>query len=147
MTSNAGRPSISAALEQRYAVLGELGRGTFGRVYKARQISTGQDIALKILASSPGDLDGERRRQRFRREMQLCSVLSHPHIVRLIDAGDEGGLLYAAFEFLPGPTLREVLESEGRLCRYGCVINRSGGCWRPSRPRNQCGAQWTARRY
>ena len=73
MTSNAGSSSISAALEQRYAVLGEVGRGTFGRVYKARQISTGQDIALKILASSAGDLDGERHRQRFRCEMPLAT--------------------------------------------------------------------------
>jgi TOMM system kinase/cyclase fusion protein len=104
--------------EGRYDVLGELGAGSFGRVYKARQLSTGQEVAIKLLRVREHDSprEFENQRERFRREMRLCATLSHPHIVRLIDSGETGGdRLYAVFEFVPGTTLRELLEMEGRL--------------------------------
>src|SRR5262249_33435761 len=47
---------------------------------------------------------------------QLCAALSHPHIVRLIDSGEfAGGLLYVVFEYIPGTTLRQVLQVEHKL--------------------------------
>lgn len=102
-----------------YEILSELGAGTFGRIYKARQLSTGQEVAIKTLhvrggaganTSDQSDVD------RFRRELKLCAALSHPHIVRLIDSGEYGaGLLYVVFEHVPGTTLRELLTSEGAL--------------------------------
>ena len=107
-----------ARFQDRYEILSEIGAGGFGRVYRARQLSTAQDVALKTIRvreeDSPAEL--ENQRERFRREMRLCAALSHPHIVRLIDSGEFGeGLLYAVFEYVPGTTLRQVLEAEGRL--------------------------------
>jgi TOMM system kinase/cyclase fusion protein len=105
-------------LLERYEILAELGVGSFGRVYKARQLSTGQDVAVKTIRVHERDTAEDVRRHvdRFRREMRLCAALSHPHIVRLLDSGslpDE--TLFVVFEFVPGLTLREVLASEGKL--------------------------------
>ena len=100
-----------------YEIIAELGTGSFGRVYKARQLSTGQDVAVKVLrfdAQTAGQTG--KHRERFQREMRLCAALSHPNIVRLIDSGETGeGVLYAIFEFVPGKTLERVLAEEGKL--------------------------------
>ena len=91
--------------QERYEVLNEIGLGSFGRVYRAKQLSTGQDVALKILRIREGDgfEPLANQRQRFEREMRLCAKLSHPHIVRLVDSGEFGaGLLYAVFEYVAG---------------------------------------------
>jgi TOMM system kinase/cyclase fusion protein len=104
--------------QARYEVLNEIGVGSFGRVYRAEQLSTGQDVALKILRIREGEAfePFAVQRQRFEREMRLGATLSHPHIVRLIDSGEYGaGTLYAVFEFVGGSTLRQILELEGRL--------------------------------
>jgi TOMM system kinase/cyclase fusion protein len=106
------------SFEGRYTVLGELGAGSFGRVYRARQLSTGQDVALKLLHESELETpeQAEKVRERFRRELRACAQLAHPHIVRLLDSGETaGGQLYAVFEYVPGATLRQVLETERRL--------------------------------
>jgi serine/threonine protein kinase len=110
--------TVGAVFQGGYEVLSPLGGGRFGWVYKARQLSTGQDVAIKILRVLPGDTaaDIQNQTERFRREMRLCAGLSHPHIVRLIDSGESSdGTLYAVFEYVPGATLREVLTAEGRL--------------------------------
>ncbi len=104
--------------QDRYEVLNEIGVGSFGRVYRAQQLSTGQDVALKILRLREGDgfEPIQNQRQRFEREMRLGAKLSHPHIVRLIDSGESGtGNLYAVFEYVAGSTLRQLLDREGRL--------------------------------
>jgi TOMM system kinase/cyclase fusion protein len=110
--------AAGSIFEGRYEILSELGEGSFGRVYKARQLSTAQPVAIKILRHGSGDSEASVARQieRFRREMHLCAELSHPHIVRLIDSGesDRGGL-YAVFEFVPGETLEAVLAGQGTL--------------------------------
>ncbi|HKE16528.1 MAG TPA: TOMM system kinase/cyclase fusion protein, partial [Kofleriaceae bacterium] len=87
-------------------------------VYKARQLTTGQAVALKVMR--PVDLADAartaRRAVRFRREMDLCAQLHHPNIVHLIDSGQtDDGLLYAVFAFVPGETLADVLAREGML--------------------------------
>jgi TOMM system kinase/cyclase fusion protein len=105
-------------LAERYEILAELGAGSFGRVYRARQLSTGQDVAIKTVRihERDGIADAQRHVERFRREMRLCASLSHPHIVRLRDSGElADGTVFAVFEFVPGVTLREVIESEGKL--------------------------------
>jgi TOMM system kinase/cyclase fusion protein len=110
--------SIGAIFQSRYEILSELGQGSFGQVYKARQRSTGQTVAVKLLRlprqSDAGDV--RNRIERFRRETRLCAELSHPNIVRLIDSGEAAdGALYTIFEFVPGATLKDVLLAEGQL--------------------------------
>src|SRR5262245_1617190 len=110
--------SIGSIFEGRYEILAPLGEGSFGRVYKGRQLSTGQAVAIKVLRFWEGDApaDVENQIARFRREMRLCAEFSHPHIVRLIDSGESSeGRLYAVFEYVPGSTLRQILQAEGRL--------------------------------
>ncbi len=100
-----------------YEILERIGSGGFSTVYRARQLSTGQEVAIKALRALRGvhgDDGGENAR--FRREMQLCGELYHPHIVPLIDCGEtEDGHLYAVFQFVPGQTLRHLLTTEGRF--------------------------------
>src|SRR5713226_6957247 len=111
-------PLIGSIFQGGYEILSDHGAGSFGQVYKARQLSTGQEVAIKILRLRPGatTADITNQTQRFRREMRLCGELSHPNIVRLIDSGEsDTGVLYAVFEFVPGSTLKEVLGTAGKL--------------------------------
>jgi TOMM system kinase/cyclase fusion protein len=105
------------AFGDRYEILADLGGGSFGRVFRARQRATGQEVAIKTLRTRDGDTptDVARHVERLRREMRLCAQLSHPHIVRLLDSGEAEDSVYAVFEFVRGVTLREVLASEGKL--------------------------------
>ncbi|WP_437998960.1 TOMM system kinase/cyclase fusion protein [Sorangium sp. So ce185] len=107
-----------ATFAGRYEVLTKLGEGGFGVVHKARQLTTGQPIALKILrlAEQGGAAQADRRAARFLRETRLCAQLHHPNIVQLVDAGQiEDGTLYTAFAFAPGDDLAALLEREGAL--------------------------------
>ncbi|MGH7789233.1 MAG: TOMM system kinase/cyclase fusion protein [Candidatus Binatia bacterium] len=111
------RVQNGALFQGRYELLGELGAGTFGQVYRARQLSTGQDVAIKIvpLRSEAGSAR-DHRVERLRREMRLCVELFHPNIVRLIDSGEtDDGTVYAAFQYVPGATLKQVLSEHGKL--------------------------------
>src|SRR5262245_59511765 len=91
MSSN-GEPRlpVSSIFQGGYEILAELGTGSYGRVYKARQLSTSQEVAIKILRLRPDDgvADVGVQTDRFRREMHLCAGLAHPNIVRLIDSGE-----------------------------------------------------------
>jgi TOMM system kinase/cyclase fusion protein len=101
-----------------YEILEEIGVGTFGRVYRARQLSTGQPVAIKVLRFWHGQGPGQAENQvaRFRRELRLSAELAHPNIVRLLDSGEtEDGTLFAVFEHVDGATLKEVIEREGGL--------------------------------
>lgn len=103
---------------ERYEMLSELGRGGFGVVHKARQLATGQYVAIKMMhrPRESGDESHQRHVARFQREMMLCAQLHHPNIVRLIDSGlMEDGRLYAAFEYVPGQTLANLLAERGAL--------------------------------
>lgn len=101
-----------------YELKSRLGRGSYGEVYRAVQASTGQTVAVKILQIRTGPHAPPRATQleRFRREMAACSALQHPNIVRAIDAGStDDGSLYSVFEYVPGPTLRAVLQEHRAL--------------------------------
>src|SRR5689334_20249654 len=107
-----------ATFDGRYEILAKLGEGGFGVVHKARQLTTGQPIALKILrlAEQGGAAQADRRVTRFLRETRLCAQLHHPNIVQLVDSGQiEDGTLYTAFAFAPGDDLAALLEREGAL--------------------------------
>ncbi len=101
-----------------YRIVEPLGYGGFSTVFKATQISTGQDVAVKVL-QLPSTLDEAARRrkvERFQRETQLCAQLNHPHIVRLLDKGvDRDDKLFAVFEYVPGETLEQLIKRNGPL--------------------------------
>jgi len=106
-----------AVFAGRYEIIAKLGEGGFGQVYRARQLVTHQEVAIKVLRSL--HTANETHIARFQREMQLCAQLYHPNIVRLIDSGrEEPELLFTVFEYLPGRTLTEVLTEEGALSAW-----------------------------
>ncbi|WP_437594082.1 protein kinase domain-containing protein [Sorangium sp. So ce1000] len=99
---------VGALVDGRYQVLGHLGSGGHSVVYEARQIVTTQRVALKLLRPEVLRRSRESSSQeaRFEREMQVIAQLSHPNIVRLLDAGRlPDGELYLALEYVEGETL------------------------------------------
>lgn len=108
---------FGAEISDRYVVLEELGSGGFATVYKARQLSTGQQVAVKVLSvESTPEGSVESRVERFRREMALCAELHHPNIVPLIDSGaTSDGRVFVVFSLVPGQTLASLLTIEGAL--------------------------------
>ncbi|WP_022940770.1 TOMM system kinase/cyclase fusion protein [Psychromonas hadalis] len=100
-----------------YQLLEKIGEGGFGHVYLAKQINTGQSVAIKFL-SIRCDFDENKRAryiERFERETLLGSRLQHPNIVRLLDKGNSGSLLFAVFEYIAGKTLKQKITESGPL--------------------------------
>ncbi|MEL6342365.1 MAG: TOMM system kinase/cyclase fusion protein [Myxococcota bacterium] len=117
MTTDATLRLFEQAIQDRYELQDQIGEGGFSRVYRARQVTTGQLVAIKVLRLQEEDPRSDKSRlARFRREMRLCARLHHPHIVRLIDSGQVSErLVYSVFEFIPGETLGDALRSGGAL--------------------------------
>jgi tRNA A-37 threonylcarbamoyl transferase component Bud32 len=95
----------------RYEVLGELGSGGMGVVYRVRHRQLGRDTALKVLR---GDRHGKEDRLRFDREARLAASLGNPHTVTIYDYGrSEEGESFCVMELLTGLTLQEVVARSG----------------------------------
>jgi Tol biopolymer transport system component len=95
-----------------YEIVGPLGAGGMGEVYRAKDTRLGRDVAVKIL---PAHLsDNPEVRERFEREARAISSLNHPHICTLFDIGREGDADYFVMELLDGESLAARLE-RGRL--------------------------------
>ena len=98
----------------RYRVLGELGRGATGVVYRAQDPAIGRTIAIKTIRLSDftDESERERLRERLFREAQSAGMLSHPNIVTIYDIAEENGLAYIFMECVDGPPLEKVLNSQ-----------------------------------
>ncbi len=95
-----------------YEILGQIGAGGMGEVYRAKDPRLGRDVAIKVLPSS-FSADPERLR-RFEQEARAAGVLNHPNITAVHDIGTHEGALYVVSELLEGETLRTTL-SGGKL--------------------------------
>lgn len=98
-----------------YRVEGVIGRGGMGVVYKAAQLSLGRPVAIKVLpaefAERPQFLE------RFHREVDVLSKLSHPNIVTVMERGEVDGRPYLVMEYIDGTSLRELI-AKGPLPRH-----------------------------
>src|SRR5262245_65381264 len=90
-----------------YRIVGTLGAGGMGEVYRARDSRLDREVAVKVLptrlAADPDAL------ARFRREARAVAALSHPNILAIHDVGTEDGVDYAVMELLEGEALPEIL--------------------------------------
>jgi tRNA A-37 threonylcarbamoyl transferase component Bud32 len=91
-------------------ILGCLGQGGMGVVYKARQPKLNRLVALKILAPEKGA--EPKFAERFQREAQALARLNHPNIVTVYDFGDADGMFFLLMEYVDGMTLRQLLRDE-----------------------------------
>jgi hypothetical protein len=96
-----------------YRILRTLGQGGFATTYLARHRDTGREVALKVL--HPHRLHDPEFRKRFRQEAKLGALLEHPHLVRILDPGTEGGFGWIAMDYVAGPTLEAHLKQRGPL--------------------------------
>ena len=102
-------PLALASLFPQLEILGLLGHGGMGAVYKARQRGLDRMVALKIL---PPQISAEPAfAERFAREARALARLSHPNIVTVFDLGKSGSLYYFLMEFVDGMNLRQLLQS------------------------------------
>ena len=90
-----------------YEILGELGRGGCGVVYRALDPALGRTVAIKTILS---DGSGDSSRERFRREARSAGGLSHPNIVTIHEFNDSGDVMFIAMEYIDGQTLAERMS-------------------------------------
>ena len=94
----------------RYEILDEIGQGAMGTVYRARDPLIERTVAIKTVPIAQLQQEGADAESRFLREAQSAGRLSHPNIVTIYDVGEADGLAYIAMEYLPGRTLRDLME-------------------------------------
>lgn len=104
-------PSPGDILEERYRVVGEVGSGGMGVVYRAEHLRLRRHVAIKMLRqpySGAQDL-----RPRFEREARALAALSHPNIVTVTDYGVHAGHPFLVMELVEGRTLRSIIDEGG----------------------------------
>src|SRR5439155_16378459 len=95
--------------EDRYELLGELGRGGMGVVYKARQVGLERVVALKMILA--GSLASEDQHRRFQAEAKVAARVQHPHVVQVYETGQVNGLPYLVMQYVDGHSLAQRLRS------------------------------------
>jgi serine/threonine-protein kinase len=91
----------------RYRILGELGKGAMGTVYRASDDTLGRDVAVKVMSAGLADED---TRKRFLKEARAVARIQHPNIIVIYELGEHEGAPYMALEFLEGVDLQRALE-------------------------------------
>jgi eukaryotic-like serine/threonine-protein kinase len=122
---------VGTQLSGRYRLDAQVGAGGMSTVYRAFDANLERQVAIKLLHREIAtDSD---QLERFRREARAVAQLSHPHIVGVIDAGEDEGRPYIVFEYVEGETLKERIRRMGRLpvdeaIAYAIEIARALGC-------------------
>jgi ribosomal protein L31 len=108
-----GRFVPGTLLAERYRILGQLGKGGMGEVYRANDLRLGQTVALKFLpeatAKDPAML------ARFYNEVRIARQVTHPNVCRVYDIGDIDGQPFISMQFVDGENLASLLLRIGRL--------------------------------
>jgi len=104
--------TLQAALAPQYTLERELAGGGMSRVFVATDVALGRKVVVKVL---PPELSAGVNHERFRREIQIAAQLSHPHIVPLLSAGEEGTIIWYTMPFISGVSVREAIARGDRF--------------------------------
>jgi predicted Ser/Thr protein kinase len=99
----------------RYEIVGELGKGAMGVVYKATDPNIGRTVAIKTLRFDVHGTESEEMLGRFKNEARAAGVMNHANIITIYDAHEHEGMFYIAMEFIEGHTLQALLKQEKTL--------------------------------
>jgi serine/threonine-protein kinase len=108
-----GRFIAGTLLGGRYRIIGLLGRGGMGEVYRATDMMLGQSVALKFLPVEASS--NPRLLERFHGEVRVARQVSHPNVCRVYDIGEIEGMPFISMEYVDGEDLAELLLRIGRL--------------------------------
>src|SRR5688572_13359925 len=108
-----GRFAPGALLDGRYRIIGLLGKGGMGEVYRADDLRLGQPVALKFLPD--GLRDEPVRLAQFHNEVRTARQVSHPNVCRVYDIGEVEGVPYISMEYVDGENLATSLRRIGRF--------------------------------
>ena len=103
---------VRAALAPRYTLEHEQGRGGMAMVYRAHDCQMNRTVAVKVLRP---DVVSTLTAERFLREIDIASKLTHPHILPVFDSGKQDGFLYYVMPYVTGGTLRDRIEHDRQL--------------------------------
>ncbi len=104
---------IGTVLSGRYRLEAKLGSGGMSTVYLARDQTLDRSVAVKVMHREMSEQADQL--ERFRQEARAVAKLSHPNVVSVIDAGEDGGHPYIVFEYVEGETLKQRIGREGAL--------------------------------
>jgi tRNA A-37 threonylcarbamoyl transferase component Bud32 len=112
-SADEGRFLPGALLGGRYRIIGLLGRGGMGEVYRATDLALGQAVALKFLPEEASR--NPRLLERFHGEVRVARLVSHPNVCRVFDIGEVDGTPFISMEYVDGEDLASLLTRIGRL--------------------------------
>jgi len=112
ITGDTEEARLRWATGEDYEVIARLGSGTFGSVWKVRDLTLSREVALKVL--HPHVSSDEQAVHRFRREAQLAAQLAHPAIVPIFDWDTNGGVSWYTMELAEGGSLAELVKRSGK---------------------------------
>lgn len=131
LAAGGGAPQKASDMIGKYQVLGEVGRGACGVVYKGFDPFVQRDVAIKIASTTADALERTRDKDHeraFFAEARAAGMLSHPHIVSLYDAGAEGELSYLVMEYIDGDVLTELCKKDGPRASIEQVLDIGFKC-------------------
>ncbi|MET0552823.1 MAG: protein kinase [Vicinamibacteria bacterium] len=136
---------IGETFAGRYTVLSKLGEGGMGQVFRVRDNELDDEVALKTLKPEAHDAT---QMERLRQEIKLARLITHPNVVRVHDFGESDGQRFLTMEYVPGTTLREMLDVGRRLemtpalqlakqiCRGLAAVHKAGIVHGDLKPQN-----------
>lgn len=118
---------VGDVLNNKWVILGFIGKGGMGEVYRAHQSNLNRDVAIKVVSREwlesidEGDEEAETLVQRFRREVQAMAQIRHPNILQVFDhdaitvkkCDQDTSIEYISMEYIPGGSLRDTMSDEG----------------------------------
>ena len=140
-------PRTGTVFAGRYQILGTLGKGGMGTVYRALDRELDDEVAVKVLLPEAFD-EGTTIGVTLKQEIRLARKITHRNVVRTHDLGEADGLRFLTMEYVPGTTLRDILDRKGalalspglqiakQLCRGLAAVHEAGIIHRDIKPPN-----------